>query len=116
MAEIGKQLKKGVIEMLVLELLSRKDMYGYEIIQQLDRDSEGAFCLKEGTLYPVLYRLEDSGCIESYWEDGGSIRGVPRKYYRVTGNGVVQLGNNVEQWKALSKTVNKVLKGGGKDE
>ncbi len=87
MNEVGKQLKKGVIEILILSLLSREKMYGYQLIQELDSRSNGVFRMKEGTLYPVLYRLEDSGYIESCWEQDNDKRGVPRKYYMITDEG-----------------------------
>ena len=70
MTEVSRQLKKGVIEILILSLLSEDKMYGYQLIQELDTRSNGVFKMKEGTLYPVLYRLEDSGYIESSWEKG----------------------------------------------
>lgn len=112
MVEISRQLKKGVIETLALKLLSRNDMYGYEIIQQLDGESAGTFSLKEGTLYPVLYRLEDGGFIESYWQEGDGKRGVPRKYYRITEEGTLELQRIVLEWETLTRTVNKILKRG----
>ncbi|MTI95508.1 MAG: PadR family transcriptional regulator [Firmicutes bacterium] len=112
MVEISRQLKKGVIETLVLKLLSQNDMYGYEIIQELDKQSGGVFSLKEGTLYPVLYRLEDSKFIEPYWQDVGGKRGVPRKYYRVTEAGLHELDRIVGEWETLNNSVNKILHGG----
>ena len=55
----AQQLKKGVLEMLVLKLICEKPAYGYELLSELKKSSQGRFCLKEGTLYPILYRLED---------------------------------------------------------
>ena len=69
--KFAQQLKKGVLDMVVLRLVEEKSTYGYEIIQQLEQRGEGFFNLKEGTLYPVLYRLEDSGLIESFWQKWG---------------------------------------------
>ena len=54
----AQQLKKGVLEMLVLKLICEKPAYGYELLSELKKSSQGRFCLKEGTLYPILYRLE----------------------------------------------------------
>ena len=54
-----QQMKKGVLEMLVLQLLSGEEKYGYQLICQLSEESGGMFLLKEGTLYPILYRLEE---------------------------------------------------------
>ena len=62
-----QQLKKGVLEMLVLKLLENEEKYGYQLISQLKQKSGGMFTLKEGTLYPILYRLEDDGLVLSRW-------------------------------------------------
>ena len=61
-----QQLKKGVLEMLVLEALCDDPTYGYELLGRLKERSGGLFILKEGTLYPILYRLEDEGLISSH--------------------------------------------------
>ena len=61
-----QQLKRGVLEMLVLQLLADRPGHGYELIVRL-RESGGLLDVKEGTLYPLLYRLEEEGCITSVW-------------------------------------------------
>ena len=66
----AQQLKKGVLEMLVLKLICAKPAYGYELLSELKKSSQGRFCLKEGTLYPILYRLEDDGMICAQWSTG----------------------------------------------
>lgn len=109
MNEVGKQLKKGVIEILMLELLSEEKMYGYQLIQELDIRSGGVFRMKEGTLYPVLYRLEDSRFIESYWEQDGERRSVPRKYYRITSDGLAALGNMKKELDTLFIAIKSIL-------
>lgn len=95
MGEINIQLKKGVIEILILKLLSREKMYGYQLLQDLDHKTNGIFKMKEGTLYPVLYRLEDNEFISSLWEERDSSisdkRPVPRKYYQITSSGLIEL-------------------------
>jgi len=90
---INKQLKKGVLEIIILKLINQQDMYGYEMIQIMDDKSRGYFKLKEGSLYPILYRLEDEELIESYWNKEHSKRTVPRKYYKITkkGNAVLDV-------------------------
>ncbi len=70
----AQQLKKGVLEMLVLKLICEKPAYGYELLSELKKSSQGRFCLKEGTLYPILYRLEDDGMIRSQWSTGRGAR------------------------------------------
>lgn len=109
MNEVGKQLKKGVIEILILSLLSREKMYGYQLIQELDSKSNGVFRMKEGTLYPVLYRLEDSGYIESCWEQDNEKRSVPRKYYMITGAGLNALENMKQELETLFYAIKLIL-------
>ena len=64
-----QQMKKGVLEMLVLHLLSEKEKYGYQLICELRELSDDMFLLKEGTLYPILYRMEDDGLVVSKWSE-----------------------------------------------
>lgn len=109
MPELDNQLKKGTLTIIVLNLISNKDMYGYEIIQLLDEWSDGYYKLKEGTLYPILYRLEDSAWIESYRIIPEEERKLPRKYYRITEKGMEVLKEQLEQWKIYKKITNKVL-------
>lgn len=112
MNEVGKQLKKGVIEILILELLSEEKMYGYQLIQELDIKSSSVFKMKEGTLYPVLYRLEDSKYIESCWEQDTEKRGVPRKYYRITASGQNALSSMKQELNTLFIAIKSILKEG----
>ena len=65
-----RQMKKGVLDMLVLKLLENDKKYGYQLIQELREKSGDIFCLKEGTLYPILYRLEDEKLVESSTQKG----------------------------------------------
>ncbi len=109
----SSQLKKGVIEILILKLLSREKMYGYQLLQELDGKSKGVFKMKEGTLYPVLYRLEDDGFITSLWEepDRGGIekRPVPRKYYQITKEGTAELARLISGLYGLINGINLIL-------
>lgn len=75
-----RQMKKGVLDMLVLKLLESEPRYGYQIIQELKDKSGDVFSLKDGTLYPILYRLEDDGLVVSRWSEAVG-KQVPRKYY-----------------------------------
>ncbi len=109
MNEVGKQLKKGIIEILILKLLSFESMYGYQLIQELDSRSRGVFKMKEGTLYPILYRLEDNRLIESYWENDPDKRSVPRKYYKVTSSGLDELLSMTEELNAMITAVNLIM-------
>lgn len=110
MNEVSKQLKKGVIEILILELLRDTKMYGYQLIQELDARSGGVFRMKEGTLYPVLYRLEDSHYIESFWEQDAGKRSVPRKYYKITDAGLSALDGMKNELDTLFNAIKSILR------
>ncbi|MGG7163265.1 PadR family transcriptional regulator [Clostridium ihumii] len=104
---INKELMKGSTSILILSLLNRKDMYGYEMIKEIELRSKGVFSFKEGTLYPILHALEKESFIESYWElsEGGR----KRKYYKITDEGKTSLKEKENEWKLFSSTVNGVL-------
>lgn len=106
---IDRELLKGSVSMMVLEMLSRKDMYGYEIIRELEQRSENVFSFKEGTLYPVLHTLEKKGEIYAYWEDTHLAR--KRKYYHITEKGKAELVDRRAQWSMFTEKVNQVLGG-----
>ncbi len=108
-----RQLKKGVLDMLVLQLLSEGAGYGYQLIQELKQRSGDIFSLKDGTLYPILYRLEDSGYIESKW-NAAEGRQVPRKYYEITGEGITALEDMLLSWKEINAGIGQILKGAEK--
>ena len=105
--KINKELLKGSTTVLILSILNRKDMYGYEMIKEIDLRSKGIFSFKEGTLYPILHNLENANYIESYWDDSNS--GRKRKYYKITDNGKKLLLEKESEWKLFSETVNSVL-------
>lgn len=105
--KINKELLKGSTTVLILSILNRKDMYGYEMIKEMDLLSKGIFSFKEGTLYPILHNLENANYIESYW-DNSSI-GRKRKYYKITNDGKKLLLEKKSEWKLFSETVNNVL-------
>jgi len=95
--------------MLVLRLLNNSDMYGYQMIEELELRSENIFTLKAGTLYPLLHTLEQQGLIESYEKLSESER--PRKYYHITKEGKNQFQEKKHEWEAYTSIVNKVLGG-----
>ena len=111
MDSISRQLKKGVLDILLLKLLSKETLYGYELMTLLDRDSGGYFAAKEGTLYPVLYRLEDAGYIESNWENDNKRRGAPRKYYSITPKGITHLTDAENEFKEFLIATQKIIGG-----
>ena len=93
-----QQLKKGVLEMLVLRLICRKQTYGYELLNRLKSGSDGLFALKEGTLYPILYRLEDEGFVTASWSAGEG-RTAPKKIYTATALGKSCCLRQAEIWR-----------------
>lgn len=100
-----QQLKKGVLEMLVLEIICQKATYGYELMAQLKERSADLFTLKEGTLYPILYRLEDDGMILSSWSQGQG-KTAPKKMYQATEKGLLERQRRFRVWKDFYRTVN----------
>jgi len=104
---IDRQLKRGVLEMLLLHLLAEETTYGYQLASTLAERSAGRFSIQEGTLYPILYRLEDAGWIVPEWSS--QARGVPRKYYRLTDEGTGRLEELTATWRTFSTAVETVL-------
>ena len=100
-----QQLKKGVLEMLVLEIICRKPTYGYELMAQLKERSDDLFTLKEGTLYPILYRLEDDGMITAAWSQGEG-KTAPKKMYTATELGYQERHRRRGVWQDFSRAVN----------
>ena len=105
----AQQLKKGVLEMLVLKLICLEATYGYELLSRLKDGSEGMFSLKEGTLYPILYRLEDEGMIASSWTAGEG-RTAPKKIYTATDAGREENLRRQIYWKDFTQTVDAMLR------
>ncbi len=106
---VDKNLLGGSTVLMLLSLLSEQDMYGYEIIKELEQRSEGIFKFKEGTLYPVLHKIENMGYVKSYRKTGDN--GKERKYYGITFEGKTALADEKASWKEFSVSVNKVIGG-----
>lgn len=111
----SQQLKKGVLEMLVLQKICRRPTYGYELLTSLKEGSGGRFVLKEGTLYPILYRLEDEGLIRATWSQGEG-RVAPKKIYEATEAGVLEYIRRLSVWQEFTETVNAFLQEEEKDD
>ena len=99
-----RELLKGVAPVVVLEILSRGKMYGYELSSAVEQRSAGILSLGRGTLYPLLYNLEAKELVIADWEESESKR--PRRYYSITSKGKEQLASQKEQWLALQKGAN----------
>lgn len=108
---MDKGLIGGSTVLMLLSLLEEKDYYGYEIIREIERRSKSIFQFKEGTLYPVLHRMEGGGLVKAY--KGKSEAGKERKYYQITKQGKVQLAREKEDWEVFTGSVRQVLGGVG---
>lgn len=104
--EMDKNLVSGSMGMMLLKLLSEKDMYGYEMIETLRERSENVFELKAGTLYPQLHGLEEKRYLDSYEKE---VLGKVRKYYSITREGRKYLEAKTAEWKRYSRAVSSVL-------
>lgn len=111
---VDKGLLAGNTTMLIMKLIEDKDMYGYQMIDELSRKSDSTFNLKAGTLYPILHNLEREGIVSSYDDNADSER--VRKYYHLSNKGKKLLKEKQSEWTAYSKAVNKVLHGGASYE
>lgn len=101
------ELVKGTLSLLILSLLSRRAMYGYEIAATVHADTGGAFTWREGSLYPNLHKLEGDGLIAGEWEERET--GRKRRYYRLTKVGRAALKAKVNDWAQMAAAVNRVL-------
>ena len=101
------QLKKGTLELCVLSLLARADMYGFELVGKISSE----FKVSEGTIYPLLKRIKDEGYVTTYLKD--SQGGAPRKYYNITDYGRTALESLTTQWHELVAGINNILNGRG---
>jgi PadR family transcriptional regulator PadR len=103
------QLLKGIAPVVVLEILSRGKMYGYELSEAIEQRSGDILTLGKGTLYPLLYNLEAKKLIKGRWEKTDSSR--QRRYYSITGKGKNQLARQKAQLKELTAGLNLVFGG-----
>ena len=103
---VDKSLLSGSTSMLVLRLLEGRDMYGYEMIENLREKSQDVFQLKAGTLYPLLHSMESKGYVKSYEKEA---QGKVRKYYSLTREGNRYLGEKKEEWQEYTRAVTNVL-------
>lgn len=104
-----RELSKGDIPLVILEILSRGACHGYAIAREIERKSEQVLQLREGSLYPALRVLESDGLIEGEWEIQNS--GPARKNYRLTAAGVVELEKRKQAWQNYTVLVNQILGG-----
>ena len=101
------QLKKGVMEIVVLSMLRRRDFYGYELVSEISKYIE----MSEGPIYPLLNRFKKDGLVDTYLAE--SHNGPPRKYYKITEAGRTEYIESVREWSDFTKAVNMLLTEGG---
>jgi PadR family transcriptional regulator PadR len=99
------QFKKGTLELCVLALLYEVDRYGYELVSMISEEIE----VTAGTIYPLLKRILEDGCVETETRD--SPEGPSRKYYRLTERGRGELLRSVREWRSFSVKMNKMIGG-----
>lgn len=97
---IERELMRGAGPVAVLKLLSTGEMYGYELVEALDRQTSGVLAMGQSTLYPLLYNLEAKKLIKGVWRTSES--GRDRKYYALTGKGKKKLATDTKQWRVLA--------------
>ena len=102
-----RELNKGSTDSLLLCLIGQQPMYGYQIIKELERRSQGYFRFKEGTLYPALHRLEEAGLIRGKWQTLPSSR--QRRYYHITEKGLHSLVVKTSQWQDFLAAMNLII-------
>lgn len=101
---MNTQFKKGVLELMVLQAVRKRDMYGYELVEEISH----AIDVKEGTIYPLLKRLTNERYFETYLRE--SVGGPPRKYYRLTASGILHADELKKEWLEFQQSVSKFLK------
>jgi PadR family transcriptional regulator PadR len=101
---------RGHLETLVLSVLEKGEAHGFEVLRRLEEAGCGALRLKEGSLYPALYRLEEAGLIRSVWEkDQAGRRGPRRRIYHLTHKGTRRLAQGREQWRYFVSILGGIL-------
>lgn len=105
-----QQIRKGSTRLAILQLVSERERYGYEIIVSIRERTKGALEVAEGNIYPALHLLESEGYITSTWREVEP--GVPpRKYYRITARGREHKFALAKEWKAYAGAVSRLLEG-----
>ncbi|MEW6734685.1 MAG: PadR family transcriptional regulator [Acidobacteriota bacterium] len=104
---MDKKLLKGAATTLILSLLDERPMHGYELTQSIKERTQGIFQFSEGTIYPILYGLEDKRQIRGVWEVSDSTR--RKKIYRLTSLGKKTLKIRLEQWSSFKKGLELVI-------
>ncbi len=113
--DIEREMLKGHIDLIILALVSREDLYGYELGKRVKAQTQDGFELREGTLYLAFKRLEENGLVQSYWGDEAA-GGGRRKYYRILETGRQHLRARKKEWEHLKRVVDQFLEGVDADD
>lgn len=105
--KIHENFKRGTVEMVLLHLLSECEMYGYEILNEMKERSNGQFAIKDGSMYPILYRMIDKGLIEDEQVLVGRRR--TRVYYHITDCGKEYLKGLTEEYRLATQGIDELL-------
>jgi PadR family transcriptional regulator PadR len=106
--QFSKETLKGAIDPVVLNILQKNgESYGYELVQMIKEKTDGIFDLKEGTVYPLLYRLEDQGLIDSSFKSTTTSK--PRRYYKITKSGEKLLKSKTDEYSSFIKAMKRAL-------
>ncbi len=108
MTNFSKELVGATSIPIILSILSNKESYGYEIIQEVKEISKGQIEYGDGTIYPVLHKMEKKGLIESSWKI--SDNGRKRKYYKVNKTGIKHLNTEKKNWLIVNQIISKLWK------
>lgn len=103
---LEREWMRGAAPLAVLTLLDRGEMYGYQLVEALERDSGGVLRMGQSTVYPMLYNLEGRGHVEAVWRAAPS--GRRRKYYRITEDGRTWLALQRDQWSRLVRAMDRL--------
>lgn len=106
MTKINKELLKGSSDIMILKVLADGQLYGYEIAKRIKQLSDDVLSMGEGTLYPLLHRLEADHLLESFWQEVG---GRKRKYYGLTKRGKKVLAEKTAEWSSFTKAIHSVI-------
>ena len=107
MGQNQDNFKRGTAELLILHLLMKEDLYGYQITQTFAEKSGGEYTMLEGSLYPILYRLTDAGYISDYVKPAGKRR--MRKYYHIEEKGRAYYREILSDYDSVINSINKIL-------
>lgn len=107
MGQNQDNFKRGTAELLVLHLLQKEDLYGYQITQSFEQKSDGVYTMLEGSLYPILYKLVEAGYISDYTETVGKRR--TRRYYHLEDKGRDYLKEILDDYDKITEAISKIL-------